>query len=367
MLELEFTLPLDGLLLDLHVQVKRGITVLFGPSGAGKSMTLQCVAGLVRPDSGRIALGNRVLYDSQIGVNLSPQGRRVGYVPQDYALFPHLNVAKNIAFGLRGLSRRQMESVVDEMLLLMELDGLGGRNPSHLSGGQQQRVALARALAPRPEILLLDEPFAALDAPVRAELRQALKDLQQRFKIPTLLVTHDLSEASFCGDQIVVMDEGRVRQIGSSKQVLMYPADLCVANIVGVKNVLVGNVMKTTVEGLVIQAGEIVLQTQPYPFDVGERVYLCVRPERVMLTLQDRQGGTRPNQIHGRIIGETSDDLNCTLFFEPESELEFSGGISNLFVDLPVYVYERLNLSIQREWTVSIPPGSIHVLPALEL
>lgn len=362
MLELDFELEQEAFSLEVQIRAEGGITVLFGPSGAGKSMTLQCVAGLVRPHSGRIWVGDRVLFDSQAGIDLPPQKRCVGYVPQDYALFPHLNVAKNIAFGLRGMSQSEIRAKVEEMLVLMELEGLASRRPHQLSGGQQQRVALARALVSRPEVLLLDEPFAALDAPVRAELRQNLRDLQRRTNITTLLITHDLSEASFCGDRMVVMAEGRVRQIGPPQAVLMSPADLRVASVVGVKNLLDGRVLATTANGLMVQVGGINLQTPPHPVQLGDRVHLCVRPERIMLQLRDHSKEEKPNQIRGRIVGETSDGLNCTLSFRPE--LDFSGDVSCLSIDLPVYVYERLNLSSQREWTVSIPPGAIHLLPA---
>jgi len=171
MLEVDFTLALPDMVLRPQLPIGPGITVLFGPSGAGKSLVLQCVAGLVRPDAGRIAIGDRVLFDLERGVDLPPQLRGVGYVPQDYALFPHLTVAKNIAFGLQGTPSQRAQAVVEEILVLVGLDGLARRRPDELSGGQQQRVALARALVRRPQILLLDEPFAALDASVRAELR----------------------------------------------------------------------------------------------------------------------------------------------------------------------------------------------------
>ncbi|MGD8626551.1 MAG: ATP-binding cassette domain-containing protein, partial [Anaerolineae bacterium] len=180
-----------------RIEAERGITVLFGPSGSGKSLTLQCVAGLIRPDAGRIVVGERVVFDSESGVALPPQQRRVGYVPQDYALFPHMTVAGNVGFGLDGWPRGKARQAVEEMLALMGLGEMATRPPGELSGGQQQRIALARALVRQPQALLLDEPFAALDAPIRAQLRRLVRDLQRRFRLPTLFVTHDLSEASF--------------------------------------------------------------------------------------------------------------------------------------------------------------------------
>jgi molybdate transport system ATP-binding protein len=366
MLEIDITLELEDMILRPRLPVGPGITVLFGPSGAGKSLVLQCVAGLVRPNAGRIVIGQRVLFDHQGGVDLPPQLRGVGYVPQDYALFPHLNVARNIAFGLHGTPRHQAQKAVDEMLALMELQGLARRAPGELSGGQQQRVALARALVRRPQILLLDEPFAALDAAVRAELRQQLRSLQARFSIPTLFVTHDLSEASFVGDQIAVMDRGEVRQVGSSQEVLMRPADLRVARIVGVKNILSGRVVENSPSSLLLQVGDATLQAPPGSAPPGESVHLCIRPERIMLRRHDRLKEPRPNQLHGRVVGEASDGLNCTLFFQPDVPLTSlpNGESDRLHIDLPVYVYERLDLAHQRSWTVTVPPAAIHLLPA---
>lgn len=364
MLEIDITLRLTEFTINAQIKAARGITVLFGPSGSGKSLTLQCVAGLVQPDAGRIVVSNRVLFDSRAGVSLPPQQRRVGYVPQDYALFPHLTVAKNIGFGLDGWSRGQVRKAVAEMLTLMGLSEMASRHPSELSGGQQQRVALARAVIRQPEALLLDEPLAALDATVRAQLRREVRDLQRRFDIPTLFVTHDLSEASFVADQIAVFDRGRVRQIGSPSEVLMRPADLQVARAVGVKNILSGRVSERSNDELVIHLGDAVLHTPPYPFEIGSAVYLCIRPERVLFQRKDRPSGKRVNRFWSQIIGETSDGLNCTLFLKTETCLHAVNGEADLQIDLPVYVYERLALGRERNWHVSIPPGAIHVIPA---
>ena len=350
MLEIDFTLELEDMTLRPRLPARPGITVLFGPSGAGKSLVLQCVAGIVRPDAGRIVIDQRVLFDRQARVDLPPQLRGVGYVPQDYALFPHLDVARNIGFGLYGTPRRRARQAVDEMLALTGLQELARRKPAELSGGEQQRVALARALVRHPQILLLDEPFAALDPAVRAELRQELRSLQARFRMPALFVTHDLSEASFVGDHIAVMDRGQVRQVGSSQEVLMRPADLRVARIVGVKNILSGRVVEDSSSSLLLQVGDASLQAPAGSAPAGESVYLCIRPERIMLRRRDRLSEPRPNQLHGRIVGEASDGLNCTLFFRPDVALtsQPAGDSDRLYIDLPVYVYERLNLADQR-------------------
>jgi ABC-type Fe3+/spermidine/putrescine transport system ATPase subunit len=224
-------------------------------------------------------------------------------------------------------------------------------------------VALARALVRRPEVLLLDEPFAALDASVRTQLRQQVRELQRQFGLPTLFVTHDLSEASFIADQLAIFDRGRIRQIDSPNEVLMRPADLHVARAVGVKNILSGEVIGHRDEFLATKVGDMVFMTPPYPFAIGASVHLCVRPERVLFQRKDRPVEPRFNQLHGQIVGEMSDGLNCTLFLKTDTPLN-PGENSDLQIDLPVYVYERLDLSHDRSWHVSIPPGAIHVIPA---
>ena len=190
--------------------------VLFGPSGAGKSLTLQAVAGLLRPDEGTIALHGQALFDSSRGIDLKPQARHVAYLFQDYALFPHLNVRQNIGFGLqRGwLNPRARNRVaeVDYWLDALELRSVAGHYPAQLSGGQKQRVALARALVARPQLLLLDEPFSALDSHLRQRMRQELSELQTRLDIPMVLITHDPDDVAAFGDQVVQISDGRVRE-----------------------------------------------------------------------------------------------------------------------------------------------------------
>jgi molybdate transport system ATP-binding protein len=181
---------------------------LFGPSGAGKSLTLRCLAGLMTPDAGRVALGGRVFFDSEAGVDLPPQQRRVGYVPQNYALFPHLRVLDNVAYGLANLPRRQRDARARELLALVQLDGYGDRRPAELSGGQQQRVAIARALAIRPPLLLLDEPFASLDHETRLQMRAELRRIQAEVGPTVVLVTHDPEDVTDLAEQVVVYENG---------------------------------------------------------------------------------------------------------------------------------------------------------------
>ncbi|HEB76688.1 MAG TPA: ATP-binding cassette domain-containing protein [Nitrospirae bacterium] len=213
-----------GFTLDVSWRAEDGITVLFGYSGSGKSMTLQMIAGLMRPDSGSIRLNGGVLFDGSHGVDIPPQRRPLGYVFQDLALFPHMTVRENILYGAGRLCRDERRVRAEELIRLFRLGGIEGSLPSEISGGQRQRVALARALIRRPEALLLDEPFSALDNPIRVEMRRLLSRIREDFGIPIVLVTHDIIEACTLADRIVVYAGGRVRQAGPPGEVLGNPA-----------------------------------------------------------------------------------------------------------------------------------------------
>jgi molybdate transport system ATP-binding protein len=217
-------------LLDVVFAAPAGITALFGPSGSGKTLTLRCIAGLVRPDAGRIRVAGRTLFDPGAGVDLPARHRRVGYVFQQYALFPHLDVARNVGFGLRGRREAAAERVA-ELLELVGLEGYGKRPPRELSGGEQQRVALARALAPRPDLVLLDEPFSALDARVRRRLRAELRRIHDTTGVPMVLVTHSHAEMRELADWLVLCDGGRVIRAGATVEVLREPGSEAAAEL----------------------------------------------------------------------------------------------------------------------------------------
>ena len=201
--------------LDVSFAATNQRVVLFGPSGAGKSLTLQAIAGLQHPDEGTITLNGAALFDSARRIDLKPQLRRFAYLFQDYALFPHLNVRQNIAFGLHpgwlNPRARFRHPEVDYWLNALDLRGVAGNHPAQLSGGQKQRVALARALVAQPQLLLLDEPFSALDHALRQRMRRELSDLQTRLDIPMLLITHDPDDVAAFGDQVVQIIDGRVQ------------------------------------------------------------------------------------------------------------------------------------------------------------
>lgn len=209
MLEVEIAKRLNGFTLDVSFRADAPIAALIGPSGSGKSLTIRAVAGALRPDTGRIALDGEALFDSARRIDLPPQRRRVGYVPQHYGLFPHLDVVSNVAFGVADAGTMEARRKVGELIEVTELAGLEGRRPRELSGGQQQRVALARALAVEPRILLLDEPFAALDATIRGALREDLRRLQLTLGFRALLVTHDPDDLVLV-TQCFTYDNGRV-------------------------------------------------------------------------------------------------------------------------------------------------------------
>ncbi len=220
---LRATLSLPGFELDTGWRSPAGFTVLFGYSGSGKSLTLSLLTGTARPDVGRVTLGDEVLCDTAAGVFVPPQRRGFGYVSQACELFPHLSVRGNVAFGLHRLGRAQRAERVDELITSFGLEALADKRPRELSGGQRQRAALARALAPRPRALLLDEPLSALDLPVRAEMRELLKDVQRRMGIPVVMVTHDLYEAALLADSLVVYAGNGVVQTGSPAQLVADP------------------------------------------------------------------------------------------------------------------------------------------------
>jgi iron(III) transport system ATP-binding protein len=226
---------LDGFDLDVH---EGELLCLLGPSGCGKTTALRVIAGLERPDAGEVAVAGRTVSGS--GTSVPPERRRVGMVFQDWALFPHLDVRGNVAFGLNGEAKTR----VGELLELVRLDGLEERMPDELSGGQQQRVALARSLAPKPEVLLLDEPFSNLDARLRAELRSEVREVLRVTGTTAVFVTHDQEEALSIGDRVAVMIAGRVRRYGTPFEVYADPGDATIARLLGQTNLVPARVVR---------------------------------------------------------------------------------------------------------------------------
>ncbi|HEV2438886.1 MAG TPA: ABC transporter ATP-binding protein [bacterium] len=272
---------LGAFTLDVAFRSASRRTVLFGPSGAGKTMTLQCMAGFLVPPRGSVAIRDTVLLDTGRGINVPPWRRRVGVVLQGDALFPHLDAAANVAYGMRRVWRGREPTRALALLAAVGLPGYGDRRPANLSAGERQRVALARALASDPRALLLDEPFSAVDAPVREQLRRDLLALVDARDLPTVVVTHDFDEAHVLGETIVVLVAGRVVQTGVPADVAARPRTATVARLVGAANVLRGRVVGRDKAGAVVRADPFLLRVaNPGP---DEHQQISVRPEHLRI------------------------------------------------------------------------------------
>ena len=258
------------------------VLILFGPSGSGKTTLLRCLAGLESAERGRIIFGEHTWFDAASKRCVEPQRRQVGYTFQEYALFPTHTVAGNIGYGLSALSAAERTRRVDDVIRLLQLDGMEDIKPSRLSGGQQQRVALARAIARQPSLLLLDEPLSALDVPTRVTLRGELRDLLRRLAIPSIVVTHDWEEALALGDEMVVLKEGKVLQQGTPQQIFNLPKDVEVAKIVGMETVIPGRIAHAA-DGLVTVEAKGVKLLSVSQEAVGSDVFVCIRAEDVVL------------------------------------------------------------------------------------
>jgi molybdate transport system ATP-binding protein len=268
------------------------VTVLFGPSGAGKTTLLRLLAGLQRPDPGKIVFRDRVWCDTARGIWLEPQQRRAGLVFQHYALFPHLTVARNVAFAAKG-------QVAARMMERFGIGGLAGRLPRAISGGEQQRVALARALAASPDLLLLDEPLSALDAAARIRTRRELRGLLAGAGVPSIVVTHDRTEAIALADWIAVMVEGRILQTGPVREVFARPASAQVAEAVGVENILPAEIVSRTAGLLRLRVGSATIEC----LDGSESgpVLASIRAEDVALTRDPARASTQRNRLIGMV------------------------------------------------------------------
>lgn len=331
------------------------LAVLFGPSGAGKTLTLKSLAGLVRPDRGSIQLSGRVLFDSDQGIDLRPQARRIGYVPQHYALFPHRSIAQNIEYGLHELSSTERRNQVTEMLSLMRLEDLADRRPGEVSSGQQQRAALARAVARQPDLLLMDEPFAAVEEDLRAHLRAELVRVQGETQIPVLLVTHSLTEAYSLAQRLVVLYRGEVMQHGARDEVYRRPSTPEVARLMGMSNILSVNVAGQDRGQLSVDWNGVRLAiahdgVQPS----GPSLVLGVRPEEISFVgpndIEDL-----PNRLTGLVEREKEFGADHLL------EVQVNSGRLEVRVTHPFYVATALGVGQSRALTID--PNRFHIFP----
>ena len=339
-----------GFSLDLEFRAAAGITVLFGPSGSGKTLTLDSIAGFVRPDEGRILLEDDILFDGATGVHLPPQARNCGYVFQNYALFPNMTLRENLVFAAERRPRLERHRRVNEMIERFRLGDAAGRRPHELSGGQKQRCSIARALIGAPKLLLLDEPAQGLDAPLRAEFYDVLRQVRSDFKTPVLLVSHDLDECFELGEEMLILRDGRIVQSGTPASILDQPANLDVARLLGRFNLLPGEIRaldpgRNTSR---VQVGEFQLEGPYYPGRLkGDQVTVCVRPDQLLAIA--RNGRPGPNQIPA--------DLNRAVERSQSMRLEFDRGIT---VELSRVEYERQRDNPQ--WLIEFPSTTLRVL-----
>jgi molybdate transport system ATP-binding protein len=293
-------------LLDISITVPPGISILFGPSGAGKSTVLDCIAGLVRPDAGRIAAGEEVLFDSNAGINYPPQARRIAYVFQTLALFPHMSAEENVAYGLDGLPLRARSARVEEILEAFRVDKLRARKPYEISGGERQRIALARSLVTEPRVLLLDEPLTGLDAELKAAIVDDLRAWNAARRIPILYVTHTREEVDALGERVIVMDSGRVVSEGTPIEVLEAPRRKRLAQAAGFENLLRASVVDLREsDGVMrVRLNESLCEIEvPLGYAAaGDRVRVAIRAGDILLGTSYPHGLSARNVIEGRIV-----------------------------------------------------------------
>ncbi len=328
-----------------------GISVVVGPSGSGKSTLLRILAGLLTPDKGYIQVRDQPWFDDSRGIDLAPQQRRVGMVFQDYALFPNMSALDNVAFARRGREdRRQARKAAARFLAKVHMQGLQHRYPRELSGGQKQRVAVARALAREPDLLLLDEPFSAVDQVVRRKLREELLELSASLRCAVILVTHDLQEAAMLGQQVGVMHRGSLLQMGAREEIFYRPADVMAARLLDMRNILPAEVVSTDGRETIVRwAGRLLSAYTTHRFQVGERIWAGIRPEHVLVVRRD--GPRRPNEVSGKVSRMLFLGGQVQVSFRPdgaeeEVSLEFS---EHLLPRFQVETGKPLRASLWRE------------------
>ncbi len=357
--ELEQAVPLT---LNVQLTCAPGeLLALIGPSGSGKTSVLRAIAGLSMPQRGRIACNGETWFDAAQGIALPPQARRVGLVFQDYALMPHLTALDNVALPLRNLTKAGARARAAELLALVNLEGLEARRPQHLSGGQRQRVAIARALAREPAVLLLDEPFSAVDQMTRERLKRELVALRARVTIPIILVTHDLDEAMALADRIAIMHRGRTLQSGRPEAVRLRPDSATIARLMGQTNVLEGRVETPAADGTpgrLAFNGQILQVAVTGPFKAGDPVAWLIPSEFIVLHRRGRPSqGDRENPLAGVVQALTA------LGEQTAVSVRLAGGCGNtLNFRIPTHAARRNELSVGADVTLSALAEGIHLM-----
>ncbi|MDX2179553.1 MAG: ATP-binding cassette domain-containing protein [Bryobacteraceae bacterium] len=350
MLEAKIRKRLNSFTLDVEFRAAAGVTVLFGASGAGKTMTLDSIAGFVHPDEGRILLDGAILFDAGAKVDLAPQERNCGYVFQNYALFPHMTLRENLLFAVEKLARLERHCRVNEAIEKFKLGEAASRKPGRLSGGERQRASIARALLASPKLLLLDEPSRGLDAPLRADLYEALRQVRRDFSTPILLVTHDLDECFALGGEMLILREGRIVQTGAPASVVAKPATLEVARLLGLYNLLPAEIVTLDPQNdaSVLRVLDREIAGRYYPGRLkGDRVWVSIPYSAVRA--RPLNGKPAANEI--AVTLESSGPTSAGV------RLEFEGGV--IAESAP---QEGGREWAPREWAIEFPAAALHVL-----
>jgi molybdate transport system ATP-binding protein len=296
----------SSFLLDIDVEAPPGITILFGPSGAGKSTLLDCIAGLTQPDAGRIAVGGEVLFDSGENVNVQPQHRQIAYVFQTLALFPHMTVEANVAYGLRDVQEQTKSSRIAEILQMFRVERLRARKPREISGGERQRVALARSLVTLPRLLLLDEPLTGLDAELKTSIIDDLRCWNAANKIPILYVTHSREEVDALGECVIALEHGTIVSQGTPREVLDAPRRWRLAQAAGFENLLSGTVLDLREpDGVMrLRLADAACEIEvPLGHAVpGDRVSVAIRAGDILLATEPPRALSARNVLEGKIV-----------------------------------------------------------------
>ena len=340
-----------GLSLDVEFQAQPGVTALFGAAGSGKTLTLDAIAGFVRPDAGRIMLDDRILFDAASRVHLTPQRRNCGYILQHDALFPHMTLRENLVFAADRLPRLERHRRVNETVERFGLTDAAAHRPQEVSKSERIRCSLARALLIAPRVLLLDEPSHGLDAPSRAELHRLLRAVRGDFPIPILLAARELEECFQLADEMLVLRNGRIAQSGRPREILQQPASVEVARLLGITNVFQAEITALdpgrNTSRLRFQEHELTGTYFPGHL-LGDRVWLCVRAGD--LRVSERNGSrAEANQVPAKLL--------CVSEMPLSVRMEFTGDI---FVELARNEFERQKDN--KDWLVEFPPSALRVL-----
>ena len=334
------------------------VLALVGPSGSGKSTLLRSIAGLYRPHTGSIRCGGETWFDSARGIDKPTMHRRIGMVFQHFALFPHLSALHNVAEALRDYPEAERLARAEAWLERVHLHGLGERLPHRLSGGQQQRVAVARALAREPKVLLLDEPFSAVDRATREALYGELTELREELRMPVLLVTHDLDEATLLADRMCILSAGSTLQADSTDRLLQAPASAEVARLLGMRNLFGGRLAGHTADHSLLAWGGQILKVRAQPqLAVGQAVDWAMPTSGVLLMpLNERPGTALDNRVAVRI--------ERLLPLGEQFRVSLSAGADRLYMNVPRHVAQRYGLAVGQAIDVRLRGETIHVMAA---